>query len=92
VEVAVTVAVIYVGLHLELLEQPAAVAIRSFHPGLPVTLSVSYAAIASPSRPLVPEAGQPAAWTALSRDWASCFAEDRARMRQYLNMAGLERS
>jgi len=74
------------GLRLSLLEQPAAVTVRSFGPDLPPGLSLSYVAIAPPGQPLVPEAGQPAAWTALSQDWTSCFPDDRTRMRQYLNL------
>ncbi|HEY0701102.1 MAG TPA: NUDIX domain-containing protein [Micromonospora sp.] len=72
------------GLHLELLEQPAAVAVRSFHPDSPVTLSLSYAAIVDRPESLVSEDGQPAAWMLLDRDWQSYFPEDPARIRQYV--------
>src|SRR6185437_1098316 len=57
------------GLHPQLLERPAAVAVRSFHPDLPVTLSLSYAAIADPAQPLIAEDGQPALWMRLDEDW-----------------------
>jgi 8-oxo-dGTP diphosphatase len=72
------------GLRLELLEQAAAVAVRSFHPHRSATLSLSYAAIVARPESLVPEDGQPAAWTRLDRDWDSYFPEDLARMRQYV--------
>jgi 8-oxo-dGTP diphosphatase len=74
------------GLRVKLREQPAAVAVRSFHPDWPATLSVSYAAIASSHQTLKPESGQPAAWMELGRNWASHFSEDRARMRQYVDL------
>jgi 8-oxo-dGTP diphosphatase len=77
------------GLRLELLEQPAAVAVRSFHPGLPATLSLSYVAIAARPEPLVAEDGQPAAWTPLDQGWESCFPEDPARMRQYVRVTAI---
>lgn len=74
------------GLRLELLEQPAAVAVRSFHPDLPATLSVSYAAIVDCPESLVSEDGQPAAWMLPDRDWESYFPEDPARIRQYVKI------
>lgn len=72
------------GLRLELLEQPAAVAVRSFHPDWPATLSLSYAAIAAHPESLVCDDGQPVAWKPLDRDWESYFPSDPARMRQYV--------
>ncbi|MGE7439841.1 NUDIX domain-containing protein [Kitasatospora sp. NPDC001175] len=72
------------GLRLQLLEQPAAVAVRSFHPKWPATLSLSYAAIADPAQPLVAEDGQPVAWTPLQQDWQSFFPGDASRIRQYV--------
>ncbi|MEU0195782.1 NUDIX domain-containing protein [Streptomyces afghaniensis] len=39
--------------------------------------------IADAAKPLVAESGQPAAWTSLDEDWASCFPEDSSRVRQH---------
>jgi 8-oxo-dGTP diphosphatase len=75
------------GLRPALLDRPAAVAIRSFHPSLPLTLSLSYVAVADPAYPLAGEDGQPVAWTPVGRDWESYFPEDPARVRQYLQAA-----
>jgi 8-oxo-dGTP diphosphatase len=72
------------GLCPQLLERPAAVAVRSFHPELPVTLSLSYAAIADPAQPLIAEDGQPALWMRLDEDWGGYFPQDAARIRQYV--------
>lgn len=69
------------GLHVGLLAQPAAVAIRSFHPSLPETLSLSYVSVVDPCAPLTGEDGQPAAWMRLDQDWQSYFPEDATRMR-----------
>jgi 8-oxo-dGTP diphosphatase len=74
------------GLRVDLLDIPAAAAVRSFHPDLPATLSLSYAAIAPGPEPLVAEDGQPAAWTRLDRDWASYFPDDRDRIREYVKV------
>lgn len=71
------------GLRPQLLERPAAVAVRSFHPDWPVTLSLSYAAIADPAQPLAAEVGQPALWRRLDEDWGSFFPQDPDRVRQY---------
>ncbi|MBF9073164.1 NUDIX hydrolase [Streptacidiphilus fuscans] len=71
------------GLRPPLLERPAAVAVRSFGPGLPRTLSLSYAAIGDPEQPLIAEDGQPAAWMRLDQGWDSCFPDDVLRIRQY---------
>lgn len=71
------------GLRPHLLKRPAAVAVRSFHPDLPVTLSLAYAAIADPAQPLMAEHGQPVAWMRLDQDWDSYFPGDAARIRQY---------
>lgn len=71
------------GLHLDLLEQPAAVAVRSFHPHWPATLSLSYAAITDRGRSLVGEHGQPVAWNSLGEDWDTYFPQDPGRIRQY---------
>ncbi|HEU5427365.1 MAG TPA: NUDIX domain-containing protein [Actinocrinis sp.] len=74
------------GLRPRLLERPAAAAVRSFGPGLPAALSLSYAAIGDPQQPLVPEDGQPAAWMRLDQGWDSCFPDDVLRIRQYVKL------
>jgi 8-oxo-dGTP diphosphatase len=74
------------GLRPRLLERPAAVAVRSFGPGLPVTLSLSYAAIGDPQQPLIAEAGQPVTWMRLDLGWDSCFPDDAPRIRQYVKL------
>ncbi|MER5639036.1 NUDIX domain-containing protein [Kitasatospora sp. NPDC002227] len=74
------------GLRPQLLERPAAVTVRSFLPGLPATLSISYAAIGDPGAPLTAEPGQPAAWTRLDQGWDSCFPDDVLRVRQYVSL------
>ncbi|GAA1360311.1 hypothetical protein GCM10009661_03860 [Catellatospora chokoriensis] len=73
------------GLHVELLAQPAAAAVRSFHPEMPVTLSLSYVAVVDPSTPLTGEHGQPAAWMRLDQDWESYFPDDASRMRDLVS-------
>jgi 8-oxo-dGTP diphosphatase len=75
------------GLRPRLLDRPAAVAVRSFHPSLPPTLSLSYVAVGDPAYPLVGEVGQPVAWTPVGRDWESYFPEDPARVRHYVQAA-----
>jgi 8-oxo-dGTP diphosphatase len=74
------------GLRPRLLERPAAVAVRSFGPGLPVSLSLSYAAIGDPEQPLTAEDGQPATWMPLDQGWDSCFPDDVLRIRQYVEL------
>ncbi|GAA1969684.1 hypothetical protein GCM10009838_30470 [Catenulispora subtropica] len=74
------------GLRPRLLERPAAVTVRSFHPGLPATLSLSYAAIGDPEQPLIPEAGQPATWMRLDEGWDSCLPDDVLRVREYVKL------
>jgi 8-oxo-dGTP diphosphatase len=71
------------GLLLDLLDRPAAVAVRSFHPQWPATLSVSYAAITDRGESLAGELGQPVAWRSLDQDWESYFPQDRARILRY---------
>ncbi|MEV4350150.1 NUDIX hydrolase [Actinoplanes sp. NPDC049596] len=71
------------GVDAELLDKPAAAFVRSFKPGRPATLSVSYVAIADPAAVLVPEPGQPAAWRSLDDPWEGWFADDRSRMREH---------
>lgn len=53
--------------------EPAAVAVRSYHPEWPPTLGLSYAAVIDASVTLRPEAGQAAAWTRLDLPWDSAF-------------------
>lgn len=74
------------GLRPRLLERPAAAAVRSFGPGLPATLSLSYAAIGDLEQPLVGEPGQPAAWMRLDQGWDSCFPDDVLRVRRYVKL------
>jgi 8-oxo-dGTP diphosphatase len=71
------------GVVAELLARPAAACVRSYHPDHPATLGLSYAAIVERAVPLVAEPGQPAAWVHLDHGWASCFADDPARMRRH---------
>ncbi|WP_155128364.1 NUDIX domain-containing protein [[Actinomadura] parvosata] len=71
------------GVRVELLDVPAAVAVRSYDPGLGLTLGLSYGAVVRRSVPLVEECGQPVAWVPLSHDWEGVFPEDRARIREY---------
>lgn len=80
------------GLRPRLLERPAAAAVRSFHPGLAASLSLSYVAIGDPEEPLVPEPGQPATWMRLELGWDGWFPDDVVRIREYaqvLRLAGL---
>lgn len=74
------------GLRPRLLERPSAVAVRSFLPGLPMALSLSYAAIGDPDQPLIAEDGQPATWMRLDQSWDSWFPDDVLRIRQYVKL------
>ncbi|MFD9223527.1 NUDIX domain-containing protein [Streptomyces sp. NPDC060064] len=71
------------GIEPELLPEPAAVAVRSYHPDWPVTLGLSYVAVADTTSPLIVENGQPATWMSLADGWESCFPDDPSRMRQH---------
>ena len=71
------------GVDVELLARPAAVSVRSYHPDKPVTLALSYAAIADPAAPLLAEPGQPAAWVDLAGERESWFPDDLPRMRRH---------
>jgi 8-oxo-dGTP diphosphatase len=71
------------GLRAELLPEPTAVAVRSYHPDWPVTLGLSYTAVVDAAAPLVAEAGQPAAWMRLDDAWESYFPDDPSRIRQH---------
>lgn len=71
------------GVRAVLLDEPAAVAVRSFRADWTATLSLSYAAVVDAGSPLGPESGRPAGWAALDRPWESCLPEDRPRMRRH---------
>nr|WSX47652.1 NUDIX domain-containing protein [Streptomyces sp. NBC_00974] len=71
------------GLQPALLSEPAAVAVRSFHPDWPVTLGLSYAAVVNVATSFVAEAGQPVAWMRLDEGWESYFPDDLVRIRQH---------
>jgi 8-oxo-dGTP diphosphatase len=72
------------GVTADLLEAPAAVAVRSYRSDWAPTLGLSYAAIVDSSRPLRGESHQPAAWVPLSCDWDGAFPEDRLRIRRHV--------
>lgn len=74
------------GIWTELLSQPAAVAVRSYHPDWPPTLGLSYVAIVDSLSPLTAEPGQPAAWANLGQGWDSSFPDDLPRIRQCANV------
>jgi 8-oxo-dGTP diphosphatase len=81
------------GVVAELLTQPAAVCVRSYHPDHPATLGLSYAAIVDRAVPLVAEPGQPVAWMNLDHQWESCFSDDPSRIRRHTQwLARLARS
>jgi 8-oxo-dGTP diphosphatase len=79
------------GIMVELLPQPAAAMVRSYHADWPVTLGLTYAAIVDAATELAAEPGQPAAWHRLDRGWESSFPEDRERMVSYLERVRSER-
>lgn len=70
------------GLVVEPLAIPAAVTVRSYRPGWPAVMGVSFLAVADRQASLAPEDGQPAAWLRLDEPWQGYFAEDRLRMKQ----------
>jgi 8-oxo-dGTP diphosphatase len=72
------------GIRAALLAEPAAVAVRSYHPDWPSTLGLSYAAVAGSDMPVRPEAGQAAAWMSVHGSWSSAFPDDGERMQAYL--------
>lgn len=74
------------GVDTDLLAQPAAAAVRSYHPAHSATLGLSYAAIVDPAAVLVAEPGQPVTWMSLDRPWESSFPDDRTRMRQHAQL------
>jgi 8-oxo-dGTP diphosphatase len=61
------------GIRARLLPRPAAVAVRSYHAKLPVTLGLSYGVIIDGAADLTPESGQPVGWWNLQDGWESCF-------------------
>ncbi|MDH6213677.1 NUDIX hydrolase [Streptomyces pseudovenezuelae] len=68
------------GIRAELLPTPAAVTVRSYHPGWHAVLGVSYLTVVDRGTSLTPEDGQPAAWLPLDAPWQGWFSEDRVRM------------
>lgn len=74
------------GVRAELHPRPAAVTVRSYHPGWPASLGLAYAAIVDHRVSLSPEEDQPVEWWPLDRAWESCFPDDRDRMLAYLTM------
>ncbi|SNT33578.1 NUDIX domain-containing protein [Actinacidiphila glaucinigra] len=72
-------------LQAELLDQPAAVAVRSYRADWSPTLGLSYAAIVGRDVPLRGEQGQQAAWFRLDAEWDSVFPDDRGRIRAHVN-------
>lgn len=75
------------GIAAQLLPEPAAVTVRSYHPDWPVTLGLSYVAIVDRATPVVAEPGQPVAWKALAQAWESSFPDDRDRIGAYVAWA-----
>ncbi|MGW1541913.1 NUDIX domain-containing protein [Streptomyces sp. NPDC002309] len=70
------------GVDAELLGVPAAAAVRSYRPGRPAVLGLSFTAVADRRVPLAPEDGQPAAWLRLDAPWQGWFAGDRLLKRR----------
>ena len=68
------------GLRVDLHSVPAAVAVRTYSQHWSPTLGLSYASVAKVATPLVPENGQPVAWTQLDRSWESYFPDDQSRI------------
>ncbi|WP_405624412.1 NUDIX domain-containing protein [Streptomyces sp. NBC_00076] len=68
------------GVRAELLGTPAAVTVRSYHPGWSATMGVSFMTVVDRGAELVPEEGQPAAWLRLDEPWQGWFSEDRLCM------------
>jgi len=68
---------------VQLLDVPAAVAVRSYRVDWSPTLGLSYAAVADPTALLGGESGQPPRWWSLEEVWASVFPADRDRILAY---------
>ncbi|MER5405652.1 NUDIX domain-containing protein [Streptomyces sp. NPDC002769] len=71
------------GVEAELLREPAAATVRSYHPRWRATLGLSFVAIVDAATPLVTERGQPATWTSLDEAWAGYFPVDASRVRRH---------
>ncbi|TYB66166.1 NUDIX hydrolase [Nonomuraea sp. PA05] len=71
------------GISVDLLDAPAAVTVRSYHPDLSLTLGLSYGAVVHRPVRLVEESGQPVAWVPLTEDWEGAFPQDRPHIRAY---------
>lgn len=71
------------GLRVQLLSEPAAVAVRSYRADWSPTLGLTYAVIVDRDVSLGGESGQPAAWVALDEAWESVFPDDRSRICAY---------
>ncbi|WP_405834829.1 NUDIX domain-containing protein [Streptomyces sp. NBC_01176] len=71
------------GVEAELLREPAAATVRSYHPRWPATLGLSFVAIVDVATPLAAESGQPATWTSLDEAWSSYFPVDASRVRRH---------
>ncbi|WP_328432528.1 NUDIX hydrolase [Streptomyces sp. NBC_00453] len=70
------------GVRAELLEPPAAVTVRSYHPDWSATVGVTFVEVLDRRTKLTPEEGQPAAWLPLNQPWQGWFSDDRLLMRQ----------
>ncbi|MET7475593.1 NUDIX hydrolase [Streptomyces sp. NPDC005648] len=68
------------GVRARLRRVPEAVTVRSYHPGWPAVMGVTFVEVLDRDVELTPEEGQPAAWTPLDRPWEGWFTEDRPRM------------
>ena len=68
------------GVRARLGRVPEAVTVRSYHPGRPAVMGVTFVEVVDRDVELSPEEGQPAAWTPLDRPWEGWFPEDRPRM------------
>ncbi|MBL7489733.1 NUDIX hydrolase [Frankia sp. AgB1.9] len=71
------------GLEGQLLENPAAVTVRTYRSDWSPTLGLSYAAVLDGSLTPAGENCQPVAWTPLSCDWEGAFPGDRPRIRAF---------
>lgn len=80
------------GLRADLLELPAAVAVRSYRSDWAPTLGLSYVAVVDRAAPVVGEPHQPATWRPLAHDWSGFFPEDRPRIRNYARQLGSRRA
>ncbi|PWC07463.1 DNA mismatch repair protein MutT [Mycetocola zhujimingii] len=72
------------GLDLDLGERPAFAALRSYRSDWPVTLGLSYWAIAETEAALRPEPGQPARWVLIDDHWRTFHPDDARVMRRFV--------